>query len=266
MPGETCTGGRVGGQGRRELDIAPAAVTQFRERVSDSGRCVIHTPGLHAGLHEGSGEVTVGDRKLRQRPLGPADKVRVVERAPEYEPGNGIQVGGEGLAAEAHRFERDRAPSGEGIEDAGCAAVERIADSFPETVEFETILSPPMEDTPVGFLEVRVFASALESLRDQTAGHVLAEASTAFGIARVGQQRGEEHCSARGEGSSGWPYVECGDMAMADVFLVDRIQGDLAEGEGGFAEAGTVAAGRHQAPFRAARAADSTESRHLPSR
>jgi len=114
--------------------------------------------------------------------------MRVVERAAEQEPRNGIQVGRERLAPEPHRLQRNRAATREGIENAGCPATERLSDPRPQAVEFQAVLSSPVETAPLGLLEVRILPAALELLGDQAAGNALAQAAARIRAAGVRQQ------------------------------------------------------------------------------
>ena len=56
-------------------------------------------------------------------------------------------------------------------------------------------------------------------------------------VSRVGQQRGDERGARGGEGSARGPDVKGGDMAVAHVLFVHRVERRLFEREGGFDEA-----------------------------
>jgi len=49
--------------------------------------------------------------------------------------------------------------------------------------------------------------------------------------ARVGEQGGDKGGTTSGERAASRPYVQRGDVTMAHIFLVDRVQRGLLEGE-----------------------------------
>ena len=118
----------------------------------------------------------------------------------EDEPRDGIQIGRECLATEAHRLEWDRASTSEGIEDAGGAVAEGIANPFAEALDLKAVLAAPVENAPCRLLEVRVLTASFELFRDQTTGHALAQAAALFGVAGIREQGRQQHRATSASG------------------------------------------------------------------
>ena len=245
MPREVGSGAGVPLQNAgRELLRSVVRVPQPGQRVPD-----LDLRPRAPCLDQRCGELPVPQGELRQRPLLPPHKPRVVQRAPQNEPRHGVQIGRECLAPKAHRLQRDRAPARERVQHAGRATTERVPDHFSEPVELRPVLLSPVEDAARGLLQLRVLAASPEALRNQMSGHASAQPPSALGVAGVGEERGQQHRAARGERPPRGPDVERGDVAVPDILLVDGVKRDLAEGQGGLGEAGTVGAKRHQGLF-----------------
>ena len=75
------------------------------------------------------------------------------------------------------------------------------------------------------------------NLLDDAPGHALQNLLPLLGIAGIGKQRRNQRRPRRGQRSPRRPDVECGDMPVPHVFLVDRVEGDLFQGEGDFDKA-----------------------------
>ena len=72
-------------------------------------------------------EVIVVEDELGQRAGLPGELLRVLQRAFEDEPGDGVDVHGRGLAAQPHGLQRDRAAAGERVEHLGRPAAVSLA-------------------------------------------------------------------------------------------------------------------------------------------
>ena len=211
--------------------------------------------GQPLGLVEELGhEGLVAEGEGGERGFLAGEALGVFEGAAEDEPGDGVEVGGVGLAAEAHGLEGDRAAAGEGVVDLGGAApdpadlvleglelvalgLDQVAFGFVGLAVAGGLGAQPAEDAARGgaFFAALVVADGVEGAADAPA-----ESLTARLIAGVWEERGEQGRPAGGEGSAGGPDVEGRDVAVADVLLVDRVQGGLLEREGVLDEAGEI--------------------------
>ena len=157
--------------------------------------------------------------------------MRVVQGAAQDEPRDGVDVRRGGLAPEPHGFEGDGPAPREGVEDPGRAPSERRADLLPKPRQLGGGLAPPMEDPagrllllpPPGRLPGDAPADPMQQL----------PAAVASGVVEQGRQ---QHRPARGEGPPRRPDVQGGDVPVAHVLFVHRVDGDLLEGEGGLDE------------------------------
>ncbi len=174
----------------------------------------------------------------------------------EYEPRHRVEVGGGGLASEAHRLQGDRATPGKWIQNLGSPAPKGVSNRLSESgkvrlpllqdalVFFLFLLAPrlrlspyPTEDAafnllldPLGGTPVR-HALALHRLHDSPPDSI-AQRSALLRRAGVGKQRGEDRGTRGRQGTAGGPDVERGDMSVPDVLFMNRGEGCLFERKG----------------------------------
>ena len=213
-------------------------------------------------LEEGSHQRLIAKRKLRQRRGAPRQQPRIVQGATQDEPRHRVEIGGHDFAAEPHRFERDGTATGEGVEDTGGSAAERLVDLlakaekrmklpafalrsvplpialrvlFTATPRIAKALPPPMQNpTPRRLPDL--FAR-LVGLRHHLPRHPQQQLPPLLGIHGRWQEGREQRGPARRQRPPRRPDVQRGDVAVANVLFVDRVEGDLLQGEGGLDEA-----------------------------
>ena len=220
-------------QARRQLQVPAVAVTQFRQCVPyldlrPSPSCLDH------GLREAS----VAQGEVRQRQFLSSHQTRVVERAAKDEPRDRVQVRGEGLAPQPHCLQRNRPAARKRVQHARCPPAERGLDLLAEPLQLRPVLPSPVQDAARGLLELRVLAAVLQTFRDQSASDAGAEPPPGLVVAWISQQRAQNHRAAGSQWSPRGPDVQGGQVAVPNVLLVNRVQRDLGEGQGGFGEAG----------------------------
>ena len=106
------------------------------------------------------------------------------------------------------------------------------------------VFSAPVEDAALGFLFGLLNHPAVQAFAfrflDDFARHAFQDFLPLVGVSRVGEECGDE----RGSGGCQWPacrpYMECGDMPVPHILLVDGVERDLLQREGDFYEAFVV--------------------------
>ena len=168
-------------------------------------------------------------------------QARVVQGAAQDEPGDGVDVRRGDLASEPHGLQGDGAAPREGVEDLGRAPAERRANLLPEAGQIGGELASPMED-PAGRLLLLAPPGRLPGDAPADPKQQL-PAAVAPGIVEQGRQ---QHRPARGEGPPRRPDVQGGDVAVAHVLLVHRVDGRLLQRKRRFDQAAAVTAVTHR--------------------
>ena len=167
-------------------------------------------------------ELAIPQGEIRQRPLLPGHEMRVVQGAPQDEPRNGVDVRCGYLAPEPHGFEGNRSAPRERIEHLGRAPAERLANFLSKPRQLGRRLAAPTKNTAG-----RLFLLApLCRLLDGTAANPKQQFPAAIAPGIV-EQRRQQHRTARGKGPPRRPDMQRGDVAVADVLLVHRVDGRL---------------------------------------
>ena len=125
----------------------------------------------------------------------------------------------------------------------------RCVDTRSDLVELRTGFLPPVQDPTfrdLPLLELPALVLLLDDL--DFAPDLRDQLPLLFGALGGGEQRCRDACSCGGEGAPRRPDVQRGDVAVADVLLMYRIEGRLPEREGNFDEA---AVGGHRWALRA---------------
>ena len=235
MPGEVRVEDRVAPGKGVELDPGAVAVSEAVQQTPQPG--ALEAPGLQEGFHE----LPVLHREPRQRPRLAGQLLRVFEGALEDEPGHRVDVHGRHLAAEAHRFERNRAAAREGVQHLGRPAAVCLADLVAKPFEVRPFLPPPVQDAALGLLLDPLDHAAVHPLAlglpDDPSGHAFKQCLPLLGTARVREERRDQGRPASGQGPARRPDVQGGDVSVAHVLLVHGVEGDLLQREGGLDEA-----------------------------
>src|SRR5690606_6376798 len=140
------------------------------------------------------------------------------------------------LTAQPHRLQRNGPATSKRIQHARRAAAIGLADFLPEPLQIRARLPPPAQHTAFGLPRL--------DLLDPAIGHLLLfggllqhtaqapeQVVALFLVTRVGQQRGDQSRTAGSERSARGPDVQRGDMAMAHILLMHRVNGGLLERE-----------------------------------
>ena len=210
-----------------------------RQRVPQSA-FVPDAPGLQKCRHQ----CFVAQRELRQWSALPGQHAGMVQRTAEDEPRHGVEVGSHGFAAEPHRLQGDRAAARERVENTWRAAAEGRLDLVSKRADAcfrvpsvaGAALAPPVQNAALGGLlhsPATGVGGPLHHLSRHPAEHVPAR----LGSARIGQQGRQQRRPTGRQGTPRRPDVQRGNVAVTNALLVNRVQRDLLQREGGFDEA-----------------------------
>jgi hypothetical protein len=169
--------------------------------------------GLEAlGLEVRPHELGVLQREVRQLPRLAGELLRVLQGALEDEPGHRVDIDRRHIAAQAHRFQGDRAATGERVQHLGGTAAIGLADLLPEPVQIRSRLAPPVQDPAFGLPGVDLLHPPVEHLLFlggllQRPTQAPQDGVTLLLVAGIRQQRGDERCARCRQRPAGGPDV-----------------------------------------------------------
>ncbi len=229
---------RLGRRGRLRQAVE-AVGRRLVVQVAQLRQLALQVPRLRgaARLQEGRDEDAVAHGERRQRPRLSGQQPRVVQRAAQDEPRHRVQVRRGHLAAEAHRLQRDGPAAGERVEHPRRPPAEGVPDLAPERLDGGgVVLAPPVQD-PAARLLLHPPAARVRYV-DQTPRHPLQQGPSRPPVVRVAQQRRQQHGPARRQRPARRPDVQRRNVPVADVLLVDGVDGRLPQREDGLDEPG----------------------------
>ena len=146
----------------------------------------------------------------------------------------GLMSIGRNFTAQAHRLQRDRAAPGERVQHLGRPPPVGLADLIAEPLQIRPVLPSPVQDAADRLLLHLLHRSPVHppplDLLHHPPRHSLQDRLALLSVARVRQQRRNQRSPRSRQRPARRPDVKGGDVAVADVLLVDGVEGGLFEG------------------------------------
>ena len=227
MPSEVRIEQRIVTADQVELHLDPVAVPEPLEQGPQHGP--LESPRLQKRSHE----LRVARRELRQRLSPSGESLRIFKRALEDEPRHRIDVDRGHVAPQTHPFEGNRASASERIQHSRCPPAEGLANLLPKPLQILVALPAPVKDPARSLLlhllhHATIHPLALHLL-DHPTRHTLHNRPSVFSITKIYKQRRNQRRPARRQRPPRRPDVQCRDMPMSHVLLVNRIERHLLE-------------------------------------